>query len=185
MLLKGDTQMKLLLSTPLSLPESLLSPPPRPQATDTRILLESIVDRRAGRSITRSCFRDRVRADVEVRCGVDGGREGGREGRARGHQPPSHALRTAEHSPQMVMAPLRPPFLLLLLLSSLMHPPPPLPSSAADHVPQAGSWAHVPRALQHHAPQHRRAHHRARHPAADGAGGRKRAGERGKVQAGG
>ena len=132
MLLKGDTQMKLLLSTPLSLPESLLSPPPRPQATDTRILLESIVDRRAGRSITRSCFRDRVRADVEVRCGVDGGREGGREGRARGHQPPSHALRTAEHSPQMVMAPLRPPFLLLLLLSSLMQPPPlspPLPCS--------------------------------------------------------
>ena len=71
MLLKGDRQMKLLVSSDPS-STLLFSPPPRFQATDTRILLESIVDRRAGRSITRSCFRDRVRADVEVRCGVDG-----------------------------------------------------------------------------------------------------------------
>ena len=36
------------------------------QVTDTRILLESIMDRHAGHSCIRSTFKDRVRADAEV-----------------------------------------------------------------------------------------------------------------------
>ena len=36
------------------------------QVTDTRILLESIIDRHAGGACPRVSFRDRVRADLEV-----------------------------------------------------------------------------------------------------------------------